>query len=281
MNFLFTIDNGYIEPIKTLLFSIFVNMGEGQNFYFIYQNILLEKREEIIEFAETKCKSEAIFVEYKNDMLNHLPVLGTWSKEIYLRLFAPFVLENIDRILYLDGDTIVNGDLTEIFNLEDFEDFMFAAVPNDIQDSHKVRLGLEEKNVYINSGVLLMNLEKLRQQISPEEVIRLLFEFKDKLLFPDQDFINLVFKDNIKILDIEYNYMINLIERVTTYPKLNQFKICHYVLSKPWNVEFPYKTDYIFFKYLLKRKQFRDVFYLWYKHRKVRMVYKINNARKR
>ena len=275
MDFLCTIDDGYIEPIKNLLYSIYVNNGGEHRFYFLFINICEENRKEVVEFAKNKCKSEAVFVEYLNDMLNVMPAEGAWSKEIYLRLFAPYVLNNIDKILYLDGDTIVNGNIRELFFLENFSNYFVAAIPNDVQESHKLRLGLGEECTYINSGVMLMNLEKIRNVFSIEDIEMLLTKLRKRLVFPDQDFINIVFKDNIKLLDVKYNYMISLSERTDSYPKLKDFKICHYVLAKPWNEEFPYKTDTIYFKYLLKRKQFKRYFYLLYKHRKTRLVYKI------
>lgn len=276
MNFLFTINDNYAESIKVLLFSIYSNMGGNHKFYFIYQSISLENRNGIIKYAEEECNSSAFFIEYYNNKLDELTTSKAWSIEIYFRLFSPYKLPDVDKILYLDGDTIVNGDLTELFLMDDFDKYALAAVANDEQNSHKCRLCMDAQDTYVNSGVMLMNLEKMRGMFLEEEITVSLLNLKEKLLFPDQDFINIIFKDNIKLLDIKYNYMINLTERVENYPKLKKFKICHYVLCNPWEVWFPYKTDKLYFKYLLKSKEYKKVIYLLYKHRKVRLKNKLS-----
>ena len=64
MNYLFTINEKYVEPIKTLLFSISSNNGKANSFYFIYSDISMSCREELRRFAEEKCGSQVFFIQF-------------------------------------------------------------------------------------------------------------------------------------------------------------------------------------------------------------------------
>ena len=280
MNFLFTINDSYATPIQLLLFSIHKNMGGGHVFYFIHKNIVPANQTEIADYARVRCLSEARFIAFNELDLSQLPLCGTWSEEIYFRLFAPYLIPDLDAVLYLDGDTLVTGNLTSIWYEFLQSKKTIGAVANDIQELHIRRLSLPDDAVYINSGVLFMNLKKMRHQNSFEDVWNQLILLSPRLQFPDQDYINIVFAKDLFMLDIRYNYMINLLERSAEYPKRDDFVVCHFVLSKPWNQEFLYKTDCIYLKYLASAGKVRDAISLYYQHRKRRWGTKIKNLMK-
>ena len=276
MNYLFTINEKYVEPIKTLLFSISSNNGKANSFYFIYSDISMSCREELRRFAEEKCGSQVFFIQFPFDeFVETLPTHGTWSKEIYYRLFAPYLIKDVSSIIYLDGDTIVTANLSEIQGLEKDNSFIVAGVANDVQEGNLARLNLNTHYTYINSGVLLLNLEKWRNNCSLEELMRLLKSNSYLFAFPDQDFINIIWKDEIKILPIEYNYFISLTERNREYPIVKAPKICHYVFTKPWLDYFEYRTDGPFLKYLWKRGEWKESIRLLIKHRIIRIKSKL------
>ena len=273
MNFLFTINDKYIQPIETLIFTIEINnKSYNKSYYFIYNDISIENQKRISEYV-TGFGSKASFIKFEWDGMDSLQVHGTWSKEVYFRLFAPYLLPDIDVVLYLDGDTIVDDNLCELFSV-DISRFAFAAVANDEESSHIIRLNKDLKKYY-NSGVLLMNLKEIRNQISFKEMKDAVINSTNNYIFPDQDFINVVFCEKIYELAQKYNYMINLLERKSDYTKLNKYTICHFVLQKPWNYEFPYLTDRKYLLYLIKKGNFCLAIKLWYHHRKYRLSIKI------
>ena len=273
MNFLFTINNKYIQPIKLLIYSIEKNNpNSNKSYYFIYNNISDDNQVIISNYVE-RFNSKVYFIPFKWDKTDLLHENGTWSREIYYRLFAPYLLPNLDTILYLDGDTIVNDNLSNLFT-ESIRDNALAAVLNDEETIHLNRLKNGLKHYY-NSGVLLMNLSMIRKHFDFETMKQMVLTLTKEYTFPDQDFINVVFKDKIFELPQKYNYMINLTERKASYHRLKNYSICHFVLQKPWDYEFPYLTDRKYLLYLYKSGCFGLATKLWFHHRKYRLSLKI------
>lgn len=131
-----------------------------------------------------------------------------WSPVIFYRCFAHRVFPDIDRLLYLDSDTLICRDLTELFNT-DLGDCALGAVRDLAPTNDKYHIqgryvkDFSEKYLnngeYYNSGVLLMDLKKM------EECEKLLLTSTVPLFYPDQDLINAALQEKIKSLPLKYN----------------------------------------------------------------------------
>jgi len=139
--------------------------------------------------------------------------------EAYYRLLCMSYLPiELDRVLYLDCDIIINGSLEELYNT-DLTDCMFAAafdfleVMKDVSDDIKklkpsVGQFMPQARKYVNSGVLLINLARMRKVLTTEKIVVMIDEIKSILVNRDQDFINFVFGNQIRYVDYKlYNYM--------------------------------------------------------------------------
>ncbi len=167
------------------------------------------------------------------------------SKAALFKFDIPNILSDLNKVLYLDGDTIVMDDLGELFNT-DINDF-YAGVVRDLSACYiqkdNIRLGIQ---TYFNSGVMLLNLNKLRQDNIPERLL----EYKmnsTSVKYMDNDCFNAVFKDNVYFLNPKYNYFI---VNEYLYEKETSSKIfpliIHFTSSKPWQkygVKFGRKWD--------------------------------------
>ena len=131
-----------------------------------------------------------------------------WSPVIFYRCIAHRFFKDIDKLLYLDSDTLICRDIAELYNT-DINDYVIGGVRDmaPITDKYHPQ-GILIKNFsekylnngpYINSGVLLLNLKKM------VEYEHLLFETKIPLFYPDQDLLNAAFVGKIKILPLKYN----------------------------------------------------------------------------
>lgn len=133
-----------------------------------------------------------------------------WSPVIFFRLFAHRIFPNLDKILYLDSDTLVCGDITSLYNT-DISKYAMGAVrdmaPTEIDDNPNgkyvrefIKLHLKH-NLYINSGVLLLNLSKMRECESD------LLNVRVPLKYPDQDILNVGLDGKIRELPLKYNFI--------------------------------------------------------------------------
>jgi lipopolysaccharide biosynthesis glycosyltransferase len=133
----------------------------------------------------------------------HLPVHGHLTSGMYLRLFMAEYLENdIEKVLYLDSDLIVCGDISDMWGL-DLGDYYLGAAPEPYY-KQRSRLNFGPGDLYINSGVLLVNLAKWRS----DNVSRRFIDFAEanieSLQSPDQDILNCVLRG--KIINIGYRW---------------------------------------------------------------------------
>jgi len=122
-----------------------------------------------------------------------LPSDERFTSAIWHRIFLPSLLANLDRVLYLDADVIACGHLAPLWHTN-LEGFWLGAVTNVFQPNHRARpkqLGLPNREVYFNSGVLLMNLEAMRRDGKTEELLELVAARGAEFEWPDQDALNI------------------------------------------------------------------------------------------
>ncbi|EGC84175.1 glycosyltransferase family 8 protein [Anaerococcus hydrogenalis] len=217
MNVLVSCDENYINPLKTMLYSLFKSNDIQIEIYLIHKDIRDEKIKEIEKFVEKasigKGKLNPIKVE---DLFSKAKTTFYYTEEMYYRLLAyKYLPKSLDRILYLDPDVLVLNSCEELYNM-DLSDNYFAAATHTIptvQSANVARLSLTSghKDIenYFNSGILMINLELARNSEKYEkEVLNYVENSKSLgLIMPDQDLLNVVFRNKIiKIDEIKYNY---------------------------------------------------------------------------
>ena len=116
-----------------------------------------------------------------------------WTYMAMMRIACAKMFPNVERMLYLDCDTIIDDDISELFET-DMTGCYFAGV----KESAKSR-----ETPYINTGVLVMNLAEIRRDGIDDKLIWLLNS--QKMTLPDQDAINLLAQGHIYFLPSEYN----------------------------------------------------------------------------
>ncbi len=265
MNILITINAQYINQLNILLNSIQKsNRDEKFNVYILNRDLNKKQIKEI----EKGLNLEKFYIndiKINEEEISELPVYEErYPVEIYFRIFAAkYLPSDIDRILYLDSDTLVINKLDELYHM-DFEGNYFIATTHIRKMLHKfneIRLGMEKNEPYINTGVLLMNLEELRKIKIERKVIDFIQKNKKKLILPDQDIISAISGNKIKLVDdLKYN----LGDRNLNYYNLNNPNqkigmkwickntvIIHYFgRNKPWNNGYIGKLGRFYYKLL-------------------------------
>ncbi len=133
-----------------------------------------------------------------------------WSSAMYYRLNLPEILKDEKRCVYLDGDTMVRNDITDMFKIK-MDDYYIAGVRDfnvyiNGSSSHYLNLGIDSLETYVCSGVLIMNLEKMRNDNLQEKLKKVVSENNKKksFKFPDQDALNSACFNHILCLPLKY-----------------------------------------------------------------------------
>ena len=187
-----------------------------------------------------------ILVNADDIKLEGAPTTSRYPKEIYYRIFAArYLPKSLDRVLYLDPDLIVNGSVKELYSTN-LDNYFFAAASHTgsfLTTFNSLRLDMDENSPYINSGVMLMNLERLRREQNYEEVFDFIEKRKKLLLLPDQDIISSLYGSKIYALDtFRYNMTERLYKLHSPFEKeldldwvRSNSVIIHYCgKNKPW-----------------------------------------------
>ena len=120
----------------------------------------------------------------------------------------------LERILYLDSDTLIFKDLSNIYNLNFNHNFILGAQAHDKYIMKKFNLKLK---VLVNAGVILFNIKKIRKYNKDIELLYFTMKNSKKFKYPEQDSINIVFNPKIGILPYEYG--MRIIDSLKTYKK--------------------------------------------------------------
>lgn len=146
-----------------------------------------------------------------------------WSYMAMLRCVFGFMFSEEHKMLWLDCDTIVDSDITDLFDMN-MDGYFYAGVMEPQKCKGVFR--------YINTGVLLLNLDLLREHDKERELLEFLNKYKFN--FPDQDVINMLCQGRIKTIDSEYN------STVYTTPCVRP-RIIHYAAMSDYENDWAYQ----------------------------------------
>lgn len=267
MNLIFSLDENYVPPLKVLLYSIFEKTKEEQiSVYLLHDEIptiFLNEIEELVTYYGHIFHPVSCLNKFQNQ--ENWTTSRYYSVEMYYWLLAPFLLpQSVKKGLYLDPDIICLNDFSEWYH-EPMEEYFYKAsshnyVTKFTQPFNKVRLQTYSSDGYYNSGVVLMDFEKIRENSSMEEIQQAIIENKNRLILPDQDIFNLLYFDRIKEEDWRvFNLSPGIFDIMATiFPKDYNLEktreeaiFVHYMgKSKPWDEreEYRYQLGEFYFE---------------------------------
>lgn len=147
-----------------------------------------------LEGLVVKLKGQIRFLEIPDEAVAGLQRRGQVAGVMWYRLFLTDRLPQLDRILYLDADTLILDSVRPLWEM-DLGDYYAAAVCNVLEPelNHRPRLlGLRTVTDYFNSGVMLMNLDMMRRDRIAQQVLETARRHGDSLMWQDQDPLNMV-----------------------------------------------------------------------------------------
>lgn len=219
MNILYTCDNNYVWLMGVSVISLFENNKCMDNLtvYLLGNKISLENKSRLNNIAK-KYKREIILIDIPDFDIPKSLLSSRWPISAFTRLYSGVLLPSeLDSILYLDCDTVVESSITELSTMKN--DCVILGVKDCVGKRYKENIGLEGDGIYINAGVLLINLKELRKLNINEMIDSYLNKYEKFINYADQDILNGVFKNKIGILKPNYNVM--TIDAVYTYNDIN------------------------------------------------------------
>lgn len=265
MNIAIAINEKYIPYAYVMLTSLFENNQEDRVCVYILHSVISDGAFGVFDELAQKYTQTIKYLRVDQNVFgDSLPHNHEWTMEIYYRLALPELLPAIvDRVLYLDVDIIVMGSLRELYNI-DFKGKTLAACKDmgtlygsgslsDKQAELFAPLMEDGTYHYFNSGVLLMNIAKMRREEQTTDFFVRTGEMIADKINGDQDILNFVYHHDVLYADEErYNIFARTIYNMGRgYDWVKEHGvIVHFTGRKPWQHEaVRYNTEKIFWKY--------------------------------
>lgn len=214
---MFTCDDNYVPFLAVSLNSMEENASKNYKYKIKIlhtKGICEENQRKILEkYSNNIFEIEFVDISYCVEIIaNKLHTRDYFSKTTYYRLFIPNLYKEFDKVLYLDSDIVVKGDISELYNTQLGENLV-GAIPDDFVSSTPIAWGYVENHIplgkgnhqkYFNAGILLMNCKKLREIDFKGKFIDLLSKVKFQVA-QDQDYLNCICRGKVKYINILWN----------------------------------------------------------------------------
>lgn len=273
MNVSLSFDDKYTKYAYITLMSLFINNPEADVYAYILQYDLSDESRNYLNALADSYDNHMIFLEIDPMAFDGMPTIKKWPIQVYFRLLLPDLLpEDIDRIIYFDSDMTINSSLQELYET-DFEGndligcYDLNLIGVDLETflyyRHEALTPTFENKTYINSGMIMFNLDNFRKNYSLRTYLETASKLDNKIYAPDQDLINYVHMGKIRHVDPrKYNYpgYVAFLEGIRA-DKACLVPVMHFVCEKPWQGgnHAHFDTEMIWWNYAFK-SPFRDEF---------------------
>ena len=293
MNFLYCFDNKYNQQAFNSISSILRVVSEKHNFYIIHR-----KPKTFNHYLERLKKTDHNFeiYEFQNNYGPFPRVSNTHvSEATYYRLFIhEYLPKDLDYITYVDADIVCLNDPIKnvslhINRLKESSKTIAVRTEEDGNIEYIKRLSLNQSK-YFNAGVMIIDFKKWQKITYENKFINNLNSIYDKVLWWDQDILNVTFDGNYVELDINLNFPIHEENTFSKVEIIKSVNFLHYQgKHKPWFVssflkshsafyqdqfklinnhnyhlviDKPFKDTYIFIKLIILEKELGDKYKL-------------------
>ena len=234
----FICDDAYMKYINVCIKSLVLNASPENDYEIhILNTDITEKTMEITRRLETpyvKINFDDVTLRLEK-IKDKLFVRDYYNLTTYYRFFIADMFPQFDKVIYIDGDTVVLDDIARLYDI-DLEDNLIggaheqAFVQSDIYGTYNEKvLGISRYDT-INAGVMLIDTYAFRKENMLAQFIKLLGEYKF-VVTQDEDYLNVLCNGRIKFIDDGWNaqtFMDLVVEE-------KDIKLIHYDMAiKPW-----------------------------------------------
>ena len=249
----FSVSDNYSQHLAVVLASVLVNNPQSRFvFHVLHRNITDGNQKRIRRLEQMYLNCEIKFHLIDASRFEKFPIpkkLEHVTQEMYYRYLLPKILENEDRTIYSDVDVLCVGNLMPLWKMDLKENVLAAVSEGEAGELKKKLIGLTGNAPYFNSGLLVMNLAAMRSESATEVLMANTVEYASRIAWPDQDIINITFRDRMHELSPVWN-AINITSR-----KMKKSVVIHHFANasqKPWCNIWKNTTWPLYLKYLCK-----------------------------
>ncbi|EIP97494.1 LPS:glycosyltransferase [Opitutaceae bacterium TAV1] len=245
----FACNDAYVPHLCVTIVSILENSDAPFSFHVLNQDISEESQNQVLKLGSLR-PFDIEFIHVNRGMFGDLKIDAEHvSIETAFRFLVPQIRPEFRKAIYLDCDLVVQDDLKKLWDVEPGQNYAGVVedlLPRKDYRSHKARIGIRR---YFNAGMLLLNLEQIRQDFSVETFLSIERKNRAWFLFADQDVLNFAFANRVIYLPLRWNVVAPVfrnhrrINRDHSYTRQeivsarNSPAIVHFVgQDKPWVV---------------------------------------------
>lgn len=252
-------DDNYSPHADVTITSLLNNTNPNQSVHFhILCDDKLSNKNRLLITSDRGSNVKFSFYDIDASLFSSLPLNRSYiSVNTYYRLVIHQLLKHLDKVIYIDSDTVVYGNIAELWQ-EDIENYTLGACLDEGGLLQSRRLLLGDTHNYFNAGIAVFNIKKINEIYTNvfTNYMENYYKYNDRIVLQDQDILNLTFKDNSKIIPLRWNvnsriFTFNELDRkYDKQDELNAIHHCgiiHYTDSKkPWkkNCNHPLKELY-------------------------------------
>lgn len=224
-------DGHYSVWVGTVMQSILEHTDSRICFHILHDETLSTDNKYKLEMVAHNGSSKIEFHKIDEDDFSIVKnQMSRFTIGAMFRCSLPELLPDLNQIIYLDADLFVNRDIKELWDV-DVREYCLAGVVDEGVDIHNYPRILNKypeikKESYVNSGVLYMNLKKLREFGGLKKLVLDFLIENPEAGLPDQDALNVLFHDKVLYLDDSWNQFV-FIHRKDNVEKLDK-AIFHY-----------------------------------------------------
>lgn len=258
---IFSTDDNYVPFLEVTLRSIIANASKKYNYVINVLNTGLNKeRTDKVKLLENEnfkinfCDISDHIVRIKDKLKN----LYHFGLAAWYRLFIQSIFPQYDKVVYLDCDIVVLGDVSELYNM-DIGDNLLAAANCNIISTHEIfgeyaeRFVGVPRNKYLQSGVLVMNLKEFRKRDLENKFCYLINKYNFDVVDPDQAYLTAMCYGSVKYLPNGWN------KEAIPAPLEGKLNIVHYALyKKPWQYDDVLNKEY-FWQFAKESPFYEDI----------------------
>ena len=196
------VNRKYTAYLKIMWTSLFSTNPYPLDFYLFYEDLSKEDASDLVSFVSRWPDVNLVLMQMDAKLFEGLPVTEAFPKEIYFKFAGlDHLPKDLKQIVCMDIDMAVKRDISGVFSV-DVSSSGIAACEDvfghyfGLSENNLTCLGLRNDRPYFNAGFMIFSLDLIRRIGGGEAILKLAHLNREKLYYPEQDILNLIFHDS-------------------------------------------------------------------------------------